>query len=87
MKGKKNSPMEPMLRQGTHIYIPFADGCALLNTRGGVRMYKNPGAFARHNPELAKTAELVEYAPVTGGARAWMTSSSPSWATMRRRSG
>lgn len=67
MRGKKDSTMEPMLRQGTHIFIPFVDGCALLNTRGDVRMYKNPGSFALHNPELAKTAELVEYAPVAGG--------------------
>ena len=68
MRGKKDSPMEPMLRQGTHVYIPFVDGCALLNTRGDVRMYKNPGSFALHNPELAENAVLVEYAPVVGGA-------------------
>lgn len=67
MRGKKDSTMEPMLRQGTHVYIPFVDGCALLNTRGDVRMYKNPSSFALHNPELATTAELVEYAPVVGG--------------------
>lgn len=65
MKGKKNSPMEPMLRQGTHIYIPFINGCALLNAHSNVRIYKDPNAFALHFPELAETAALVEYAPVT----------------------
>ena len=65
MKGKKNSPMEPALRQGQHIYIPFIDGCAPLKKCGDIKMYKTPGHFARHNPELAENAVLIEYAPVS----------------------
>lgn len=64
MRWKKGSPMEPALRQGAHIYIPFKDGCAVLDMSCKPRMFKSAKRFAQCYPEQTDGVTIVEYAPV-----------------------
>lgn len=64
MKGKRNTPMEPALRQGAHIYILFRDGCAVLDVSCKPRMFKSAKRFAQCYPDQTDGVTIVEYAPV-----------------------
>ena len=64
MKGKRDTPMEPALRQGAHIYIPFRDGGAVLDVSCKPRMFKSAKRFGQCYPDQPDGVTIVEYAPV-----------------------
>ena len=65
MRWKKDSPMEPVLRKGTHIFIPFKDDFAMLDVNSKPRMFKSAKRFAQCYPDQTDGVVIVEYAPVS----------------------
>ena len=60
--------------KGDHIFIPFKDGCSLLDRQGYSRTYKSKDNFITCY-DKQDDIELVEYAPITEAV--WINITTP----------